>query len=316
MSLYYDGYRYLYGADGLLEAETTARRSTLAKVYIYWQGRPVGLVQNNALYFIQSDHLNRPFAVTDANNRTVWAAKNTAFDRVVTTNSIGDLNIGFPGQYYDRETQLWYNWYRYYDASTGRYLQSDPIGLSGGLNTYTYVGGNPVSLVDPMGLCAQEERSFWDNLGRHLPSVPQGSMDFAGGLGDAILFGFGDDIRSGLNIDGGINTDSQLYSVGEISSIAAGGVGIYRGLYVGSFKLAGMSRNMTVLNSTSAVRNAFKRFGGPALFNAAERAKIVPFATHVANKGFDAARAGLGRTRDTYNSLIGLSPGIGGVFND
>lgn len=163
---------------------------------------------------------------------------------------------------------------------------------------------------------AQKERSFWDNPGRHLPSVPQGVMDFAGGLGDAILFGFGDDIRSGLNIDGGINTDSQLYSAGEISSIAAGGLGIYRGLYVGSFKLASMSRNMTVLNTTSAVRNVVKRYGGKALFNAAERAKIVPFATHMANKGFDAARAGLGRTRDTYNRLISLSPGIGGVVND
>jgi hypothetical protein len=163
---------------------------------------------------------------------------------------------------------------------------------------------------------AQKERSFWDNPGRHLPSVPQGTMDFAGGLGDAILWGFGDDIRASLGIDGGINTGSDLYGAGKITSIFAGGVGVYRGLYVGSFKLASMSNNMRVLNGASGIRNFMKRWTGPALFSAAERAKIVPFSTHVANKGFDAARAGLGRTRDAYNWLIGLSPGVGGVANE
>ncbi|MDP5211191.1 hypothetical protein [Microbulbifer sp. 2205BS26-8] len=149
-----------------------------------------------------------------------------------------------------------------------------------------------------------------------LPSAPQGAVDYLAGLGDAILFGYGNDIRESLNINGGINTKSQLYSTGELSSIFAGGVGLYRSLYVSSLKLASMSRNMTVLNSTSVIRNVFKRYGGPAFFNSAERAKIVPFSTHVANKGFDAARASLGRTRGTYNILIGLSPGIGGLFND
>lgn len=62
-----------------------------------------------------------------------------------------DLLLRFAGQRYDAETGLYYNYFRDYDPSIGRYAQSDPMGFAGSLNTYTYVVANPIGLVDALG---------------------------------------------------------------------------------------------------------------------------------------------------------------------
>ncbi len=109
-------------------------------------------------YYIDVDHLNTPRAVTNSTGAAVWTWDNVdPYGANVPNENPGGLgafafNLRFLGQYFDRETSTHYNINRDYDPSIGRYEQSDPIGLDGGVNTYTYVEGDPLSYIDPDGL--------------------------------------------------------------------------------------------------------------------------------------------------------------------
>ncbi len=116
------------------------------------------LTVKDTVHFIHIDHLGSPRQVTDENQSVVWNWGSIPFgDSPPDEDPDGDsndfiLNLRFPGQYYDPETGLHYNFFRMYDPETGRYLESDPIGLDAGMNPYSYVGGNPLSGIDPLGL--------------------------------------------------------------------------------------------------------------------------------------------------------------------
>jgi RHS repeat-associated protein len=135
------------------------------------------------VYFVHNDHLGTPQILTKHDQSVVWKAEYKPFgDAVINEDPDGDgntveFNIRFPGQYYDKETGYYYNYYRTYDPSLGRYIQSDPIGIledysdpqmqvalhqgiplrsaanGGGLNhVYGYVEANPIRYIDPLGL--------------------------------------------------------------------------------------------------------------------------------------------------------------------
>ncbi len=114
---------------------------------------------NGDILYIHTDHLGTPRLATDHNQTVVWRWDSNAFGHSpVNDDPDGDghpviINHRFAGQYYDEETGLYYNDFRYYDPKIGRYITSDPIGLAGGLNTYAYVANNPLAFSDPTGEC-------------------------------------------------------------------------------------------------------------------------------------------------------------------
>jgi len=135
---------------GLNQNDEPIKTST--KNYLYANSQLIAIVDNEQLYYVHNDHLGTPQAITDQNQKIVWQAVYDPFGKATIITETLENNIRFPGQYFDKETGLHYNYYRYYDPNTGRYITSDPIGLAGGLNTYAYVGGNPLKYIDWYGL--------------------------------------------------------------------------------------------------------------------------------------------------------------------
>ena len=110
-------------------------------------------VSTGEMFYFLNDRLGTPQMLTDSTNTVVWEGIYKPFGEAdVNPNSSVVNNFRFPGQYYDQETGLHYNYYRYYDPNTGRYLTPDPIGLTGGINLFLYTNGNPVNSIDLEGL--------------------------------------------------------------------------------------------------------------------------------------------------------------------
>jgi RHS repeat-associated protein len=114
--------------------------------------------QAQTLNFVHVDHLNTPRLITNASQQAVWKwDQDEPFgDSVADENpsSLGTFEFDhrFPGQYFDKESNLAYNYFREYDPGLASYKQSDPIGLRGGVNTYAYVDMNPLVFSDWFGL--------------------------------------------------------------------------------------------------------------------------------------------------------------------
>ena len=131
---------------------------------------PVAAIYGTKHYAIQSDHLNTPRRLIQSDGQVAWQwaysafgdeqptiasnrFANTALNQSFGTTTVPAVtfNLRYPGQYFDQESNLHYNYHRSYSATIGRYTQTDPIGLDGGWNRFGYVGGNPLSFTDPLG---------------------------------------------------------------------------------------------------------------------------------------------------------------------
>lgn len=201
-------------------------------------------------YAVETDHLGTPRLLTDATQQARWRWTSPPFGDLAPAEDPSGLgkvtfNLRFPGQYYDRESGLSYNWNRYYDAGTGRYLQSDPIGLQGGWNTYSYVSGNPMMFIDPQGLMGNNPRSTmpgynnkaWANP-PYIPPQPNycATAECAAGLLPAPL-----DLRTQSEVDRGqCKLVCQIVTsppVAACNAIAGGGI---PGMIAGTATKAGL----------------------------------------------------------------------------
>ena len=146
-----------YDASGVLVTE-----------YISVDGGPLAMVDNTgaapALYYVLTDHLERPIMMTDESRNIVWQASYLPYGEVRTITGSATLNQRFPGQWFQIETGLSYNWHRHYDPTTGRYLRPDPLGMPDGPSRWAYVGNSPLMKVDPEGL----QTVTWGHGDRHV----------------------------------------------------------------------------------------------------------------------------------------------------
>ena len=142
---------YHYDLQGRLIAETTVT-GNLVRDYVYADDQPIAKIESGeTVLYVHTDHLDTPRVGTNQSQNVVWRWEGNAFGDTPPTGS-AILNLRFAGQYYDFETGLYYNNNRYYDPRIGRYVTSDPVGLAGGLNTYSYVYNSPLRYIDPSGL--------------------------------------------------------------------------------------------------------------------------------------------------------------------
>lgn len=158
---------YHYDLNGTLLSENQANNIQQVD-YVGFDNRPLAQLKSQAtpngkklitseVVYLHTDHLNTPRTGTDTTGKVVWNWQSDAFGIKIPVAKQPNkvvVNLRFPGQYFDTESGLYYNYHRYYDPQTGRYISSDPIGLVGGLNTYGYVGGNPLRYTDSKGLIA------------------------------------------------------------------------------------------------------------------------------------------------------------------
>lgn len=191
------------------------------------------LAFSQSLYFVQVDHINTPRLIENASQQAVWRWEqwepfglNPADENPAGLGAF-EFPLRFPGQYFDKETNLHFNYFRDYDSQIGRYVQSDPIGLRGGINTYAYVGSKPITLADPLGLYD------W--------SLPQGVVDVAAGFGDSLSFGVTALARKAMGTNDAVNFCSVEYYGGVLAGVTVHIVGFRTGgeLAIGQgFRLA------------------------------------------------------------------------------
>lgn len=156
---------YHYDLAGNLISETQAD-GTPIRDYVWHNATPLAQLEvglTETLTYLHADHLSTPRRATSSAGTVIWRWEGEAFGNTPPNEDVDGngqataINLRFPGQYFDQETGLHYNWNRHYDPGKGRYITSDPIGTLGDSNTYLYSLANPLIFFDPTGLIPCQE---------------------------------------------------------------------------------------------------------------------------------------------------------------
>ena len=228
---------FLWLEDVLL-SEITQKHNEDAKqekTYLFEPGtfKPLAFVKNNEFYHYHLDHLGTPQEITNANGKVVWAVSFKAYGNLAVAHANEEENhLRFQGQYFDEETGLHYNRFRYYDPQSGRFVNQDPIGLNGGPNCYQYLP-NPIQWVDPFGLSKdcpetsrvhQDPNTTWDPADH--PDVPEGQLPKFDGkhtLGKMDIDGETYYVKNGTGLPGQELRDNPAIKAGAVSPSHAEG---------------------------------------------------------------------------------------------
>ena len=172
-----------YDLDGRLIAETDPSGTTLKEYVWDDDGRPLAQIATSTITYLHPDYLGTPRFGTDGARNIVWQWGDLSFGTGPPMGNV-TVNLRFAGQYADAETALFQNWYRTYDPAGGRYLESDPIGLFGGYNSFRYGNANPLRFNDPSG---QIVETLWDAANISLGVTSLASNVAAGNITGAVV---------------------------------------------------------------------------------------------------------------------------------